>query len=151
MLHAVPATAVIDQDLHAPEAILADPELRSLIDFSEPVALLLLSVLHFIGDEADPAGLIVRLHGPFPSGSHVAISHATPDAIAEVTNAAEAFGQATERAHVRTRTEIAKLAVGLDIIEPGLVWTPQWRPEPGVTVPPNARESYNCALVARKP
>jgi len=52
---------------------------------------------------------------------------------------------------VRTRTEIAKLAVGLDIIEPGLVWTPQWRPEPGVAVPPNARESYNCALVARKP
>jgi trans-aconitate methyltransferase len=151
MLHAVPGTAVIDQDLHAPEAILADPELRSLIDFSEPVAFLLLSVLHFIGEEADPAGLIARLHGPFPSGSHVAISHATPDAIAEVTKAAETFGQATERAHVRTRTEIAKLAVGLDIIEPGLVWTPQWRPEPGVTVPPNARESYNCALVARKP
>jgi trans-aconitate methyltransferase len=151
MLHAVPGTAIIEADLQAPEAILADPELRSLIDFSEPVAFLLLSVLHFIGDEADPVDLIARLHGPFPLGSHVAISHATPDAVAEVANAAKVFDQATEQAHVRTRTEIAKLAVGLDIIEPGLVWTPQWRPEPGVTVPPNARESYDAAMVARKP
>jgi O-methyltransferase involved in polyketide biosynthesis len=151
MLHAVPGTAVIDQDLHSPEAILADPELTALIDFSQPVAFLLLSVLHFVGEEADPAGLIARLHGPFPSGSHVAISHLTPDAIAEVRDAAKVFDRATEQAHVRTRTEIAKLVVGLDMVEPGMVWTPQWRPEPGVLVPANARESYYCAVAARKP
>ena len=151
MLHAVPGTAVIDQDLHSPEAILADPELTALIDFSQPVAFLLLSVLHFVGEEADPAGLIARLHGPFPSGSHVAISHLTPDAIAEVRDAAKVFDRATEQAHVRTRTEIAKLGVGLDMVEPGMVWTPQWRPESGVPVPPNARESYYYAVAARKP
>jgi len=151
MLHAVPSAAVIDQDLHSPEAILADPELTALIDFGEPVAFLFLSVLHFIGDEADPAGLIARLHGPFPSGSHVAISHATPDAVADVAHAARVFDKATERAYVRTGTEIGKLVVGLDMVPPGLVWTPDWRPDPGVTVPPNARESYYLAVAARKP
>jgi S-adenosyl methyltransferase len=151
MLHAVPNTAAIGRDLHSPEAILADLDLGALIDFSEPVALLFLSVLHFVGDEADPAGLIARLHGPFPSGSHVVISHATSDAVADVAQAAQVFDQATERAYVRTSPEIAKLTVGLDPVEPGLVWTPDWRPEPGVPAPPDARESYCRALVARKP
>jgi hypothetical protein len=151
MLHAVPGTAIIAGDLHAPEAILADPDLTALIDFTEPVAFLLLSVLHFIGDEADPAGIVARLHSPFPSGTHVAISHATPDAIAGVADAAKVFDKATERAYVRTGPEIAKLVVGLDMVEPGLVWTPHWRPEPGSPVPPNALESYYRAVVARKP
>ncbi len=151
MLHAVPDTDIIEADLHSPEAILAHPDLTALIDFTEPVAFLLLSVLHFIGEEADPAGIVARLHGPFPSGSHVAISHATPDAIADVADAARVFDKATERAHVRTGTEIAKLVVGLDMVEPGLVWTPHWRPEPGSPVPANARESYYRAVVARKP
>jgi hypothetical protein len=151
MLHGVPNATVIEGDLCAPEAILADPDLTALIDFSQPVAILLLSVLHFVGDKADPAGLIARLHGPFPSGSLVALSHATSDATAAVDDAAKVFGQATEQAHVRSRMEIAKLVVGLDVVEPGLVWTPQWRPEPGAVLPPDAGESYCCAVVARKP
>src|ERR1019366_618931 len=72
--------------------------------------------------------IIARLHGPFPSGSHVAISHATADAVAGVADAARVFDRATERAYVRTGPEIAKLVVGLDTVEPGLVWTPDWRP-----------------------
>lgn len=55
------------------------------------------------------------------------------------------------RAYVRTGPGIAKLVVGLDTVEPGLVWTPDWRPEPGAAVPPNAWESYYRAVVARKP
>jgi hypothetical protein len=166
MLHGVPNTAIIKGDLSAPETILADPDLTSLIDFGEPVAFLLLSVLHFIGEEADPAGLIARLHGPFPSGSVVALSHATPDADARVADAARVFDRATEQAHVRSRMEVAKLVVGLDLVEPGLVWTPQWRPDAEAVVPPDAGadmpqeagaivldagESYYCAVVARKP
>jgi S-adenosyl methyltransferase len=125
--------------------------LSALIDFHQPVAILLLSVLHFVADEADPAGLTARLHGGFPSGSHVAISHATPDAVAEVADAAKVFDKATTPAHVRTGPEIAKLVIGLDMVEPGLAWTPQWRPEPGATLPPDVGESYYRAVVARKP
>ena len=55
--------------------------LRNLIDFSQPTAVLLLSILHFVSDEDGPAGLIARLLDPFPVGSHVALSHATPDTV----------------------------------------------------------------------
>ena len=152
MLHAVPNTAIIEADLREPEVILADPELTALIDFRQPVAILLLSVLHFVADEADPAGLVARLHGAFPAGSHVAISHATPDAVAGVADAAKVFDKATTPAHVRTGPEIAKLVIGLDMVEPGLTWTPQWRPEPGAMLPSEVGEPCYCrAVVARRP
>ena len=151
MLHNVPGTAVIGQDLTEPEQILADPLLRELIDFAEPTALLLLSILHFVADEDDPGGLIARLLAPFPPGSYVAISHATPDAIPAVSDLERVFDEATEQAHVRSRAAIRALVAGLEIIEPGLVWPPEWRPDPGEPIPANVAESYYCVLVARKP
>ena len=151
MLHGVPNAAIIERDLLAPDEILADPVLRSLIDFGEPAAFLFLSILHFVSDEADPAGLIARLLEPFPAGSHVAISHATPDTVPEVNDVERVFDEATEQAHVRSRVDIAKLVAGMDILEPGLAWPPEWRPDPGDQVPANAAESYYCVVVARKP
>ena len=150
MLHNVPNTAIIEQDLLAPGEILADPALRELIDFSQPTAFLFLSILHFVSDEADPAGLIAELLDPFPAGSHVAISHATPDTVPEVNDVERVFDEATEQAHVRSRTEVLKLVAGMDLVEPGLAWPPEWRPDPGDVVPPNAAEAYYCVLVARK-
>jgi len=151
MLHNVPNTAIIEQDLLEPDEILANPVLRSLIDFREPTAFLFLSILHFVSDESDPARLVAALLDPFPGGSHVAISHATPDTVPEVNDAARLFDDATEQAHVRSRAEIIKLVSGLELIEPGLTWPPEWRPDPGDVVPPNAAESYYCVVVARKP
>ena len=151
MLHNVPNTAIIEQDLLEPDEILADPMLRSLIDFSEPTAFLLLSILHFVSDEADPAGLIARLLDPFPVGSHVAISHATPDTVPEVNDVERIFDEATEQAHVRSRTAVRELVAGLEVVEPGLTWPPEWRPDPGDEIPANAAESYYCVVVARKP
>ena len=132
-----------------PDSILADPALRELIDFDEPVALLFLSILHFVADEADPAGIIAKLLAPFPAGSHVAISHATPDEIPEVNDVERVFDEATTPAHVRSRAAIRDLIAGMDIIAPGLAWPPEWRPDPGEEVPANAAESYYCVVVAR--
>ena len=112
MLHGVPGTAVIGRDLLEPDSILADPLLRELIDFGQPVALLFLSILHFVADESDPAGIIARPLAPFPAGSYVAISHATPDEVPEVNNVERVFDEATTPAHVRSRAEIAKLVAG---------------------------------------
>jgi hypothetical protein len=151
MLHNEPNTAIIDQDLLKPDEILADPVLRRLIDFSQPVAFLFLSILHFVSDEEDPAGLIARLLARFPGGSYVAISHATPDEIPQVRDVERVFDEATEQAHVRTRDAVRQLVPGLEVVEPGLTWPPQWRPDPGDEVPPNAAESYYCVVVARKP
>ena len=150
MLQGVPGTAIIEQDLLKPEDILADSVLRGLIDFDQPTAFLFLSILHFVSDEADPAGLIARLLEPFPPGSHVAISHATPDTVPEVNDVERVFDEATQQAHVRSRDGVARLVAGMEIIEPGLVWPPEWRPESGDEIPANAAESYYCVVVAWK-
>jgi hypothetical protein len=150
VLDGLPNAAIIEQDLMDPDAILADPGLRTLIDLAEPVAVLLLSILHFVSDQDDPAKIIDRLLSPFPSGSYVAISHGTPDESPAVTDIVQDFDEATEQAHVRSRAEIADLVAGMEIVEPGLVWPPQWRPDPGDVVPANVADSYYCVLVARK-
>jgi hypothetical protein len=151
MLQGIPNAAIIEHDLLEPDAILADPVLRDMIDFTQPVAYLYLSILHFVSDEADPAGIIARLLDPFPAGSHVAISHATPDTVPEVSDVERVFDEATEQAHVRSRAGIAKLVEGMEILEPGLAWPPEWRPDPGEEIPANAAESYYCVVVAKKP
>jgi hypothetical protein len=151
MLQGIANTAIIEQDLLDPDAILADPVLLDLIDFTQPVAFLYLSILHFVSEEADPAGIIARLLDPFPAGSYVAISHATPDTVPEVNDVERVFDEATEQAHVRTRAGVAKLVGGMEIVEPGLAWPPEWRPDPGDEIPANVAESYYCVVVARKP
>jgi hypothetical protein len=148
MLHGVPGAAVINHDMLEPEKILADPAVRELIDFGEPVALLFLSILHFISDEADPAGIIARLLAPFPAGSYVAISHAAYDTAPEVKEVAQVFDDASSQGHVRTRAEIAALVAGMEILEPGLVYPQEWRPDPGDVIPEDARETYYCVVVA---
>jgi hypothetical protein len=148
MLQGIPNTAIIERDLLEPEAILTDPDLTSLIDFSRPVGLMFLSMLHFVPDEVDPAGIIARLHAPFPAGTHVAISHGTAHA---VTSMQDEFEKATEQLHPRGRSEVLGLVAGLDVVPPGLVWLPEWRPDPDAVMPENPAEAYYYALVARKP
>ena len=111
---------------------------------------MLLSILHFVSDSDDPAGLIARLLDPFPGGSHVALSHPHAERVPEVNDVERVFDEATEQAHVRSRADIAKLVAGMEIIEPGLAWPPEWRPDPGEQVPANAAESYYCVVVAKK-
>ena len=117
MLHGVPNAAVIEQDLLAPDEILADPALRDLVDFSQPTAVLLLSILHFVSDEDDPAGLIARLLDPFPAGQldvrPYPTARRTPSP--EVNDVERVFDEATEQAHVRSRSGIAKLVAGMEI------------------------------------
>jgi hypothetical protein len=151
MLHGVPSAAILEHDLRAPAQILADPELRRLIDFGEPVALLLVAVLHFIADADDPAAIIAELLEPFPSGSYVVLSHATPDGTPAINDAAKVYDEATAQAHVRRHDEVLALVRGLDLVEPGMVWTPQWRPQPGDEIPAHPEDFFYYALVACKP
>jgi S-adenosyl methyltransferase len=148
MLHGVSAATVISQDMLEPEKILADPAVRELIDFGEPVALLFLSILHFIADEDDPAQIIARLLASFPAGSYVAISHAAYDSAPEVKEVEQVFDEASSQGHVRTRAEIAQLVAGMEILEPGLTYPQEWRPDPGDVVPDDVRETYYCVVVA---
>ena len=151
LLHGLAGTTILEHDLRQPDEILADPELRELIDSEEPVALLLVAVLHFISDDDDPGGIIRKLLEPFRSGSYLVLSHGTADALPAVNEAAQIYEQATASAHVRGRNQILRLVEGMDLAEPGIVWLPEWRPDPGVAPPPNPAEAYLYALVARKP
>jgi hypothetical protein len=151
MLQGLPGTVIIEHDLRDPAEILADPELRRLISFGRPLGLLLVAVLHFISDTDDPARIIRRLLDPFPPGSHVAISHATPDDAPQVNDAAKVYDKATAQAFVRSRADVLALVEGLDLVEPGIVWSPLWRPGPDDEIPEHPEEFYYYALVARKP
>ena len=88
MLQGTPNAVIIGHDMRAPAAILADPELRRLVRFDEPVGVMFVSVLHFLSDADEPAAIIGELLAPFPPGSYVALTHGTADAAPQVRAAA---------------------------------------------------------------
>ncbi|MCO5969852.1 SAM-dependent methyltransferase [Actinoallomurus soli] len=152
MLHGVDGTAIVRHDLRDPEGILADPALRRLLDLDRPVALLLVAVLHFIADDEDPYGLVRRLVKPLPAGSHLVISHATDDGDDEVETALKDNYKTSSSAHVRTHAQVEAFFAGLELIEPGVVWTPLWRPdEASSPLRETPGRSVCWAGVARKP
>jgi hypothetical protein len=141
-------TAAILGDLRDPTAILEHPTVRRYIDFDQPVAILLLAVLHFIRDKDDPAGIMARLKGVMAPGSHLALSHATGDLYpAEIGNSAmRAYDRASSPLVLRTRAEIDEFFDGFELLDPGVVQLSLWRPEGEL---PSARGLFGG--VARKP
>jgi hypothetical protein len=130
LLHGNDRTAIIRRDLRDPAGILADAELRELLDFSQPVAVLLVAVLHFISDADDPVKLVRSLMEPLPAGSYLVISHFTADSYAQADLAAQEYRNTTSSLHSRHRSEIYQFFSGYDLIAPGsVVWTSQWRRE----------------------
>ncbi len=72
-------TSIVLADLREPEAIVAHPRVRALIDFTQPVALLLVAIVHFITEKENPARILSVFRGALPAGSYLALSHATAD------------------------------------------------------------------------
>ena len=141
---------IVGHDMRDPRGILTDPLTRELIDFRRPVGILAVSMLHFLADDDDPAGIIRQLVEPFPSGSHVALTHATGDADPGAADeAAELYQEATTQLHTRSRSEILALVSGMGLVDPGLVWTPLWRPGPGDPQLAGPERCYYYALAAR--
>ena len=124
------STTIIQADLRQPEEILEHPQLRKLIDFGEPVAILLITVLHFLGPEEDPFGIVAYLRDAMIPGSYLALSHATADQHPEaVASGVRAVAQGGVRVTPRSRAEIERLFAGFELVEPGLVYIPEWRSE----------------------
>jgi SAM-dependent methyltransferase len=132
-----PDATVIQADLREPEKILAAPETQLLIDFSRPVALLLVAVLHFIPDSDDPARILGTLRDALAPGSYLAICHGCLDANPGIASAVRSAysSRISAQASPRTRAEIVGLFEGFDLVEPGLVWLPEWRPDAPEDVP----------------
>lgn len=122
--------AAIREDVRRPEAVLAHPQTRALLDFDQPVGLLLAAVLHYVPDGDDPHALVARLRQALCPGSYIAISHPTADSRpADAQEAVRMTRQTATTARPRSRAEVEQLFTGLELVEPGLVWAPLWRPE----------------------
>jgi len=142
-------TAYVDADLRDTGKVLA--EAARLLDFSKPVAVMLISVLHLIPDADDPHAIVTRLLEAVPSGSWLALSHPARDVHPQqVTEAASRFNQlARAKATLRTQAEILRFFDGLELLEPGLVQIHQWRP--GLAAPGRRQEAAGYCGLARKP
>jgi SAM-dependent methyltransferase len=129
-------TTAILGDLRDPQTILANPKVRGLIDLDQPVALLLNAVLHFVPDDKQAYDAVTHLLAALAPGSHLAVSHVSIDGL-EVDQDDLKFvrdtyeRQTTTPFRPRTRTQVEKFFSGLELVEPGVVWLPEWRPAPG--------------------
>lgn len=140
-------------DLCEPERILADPETRALIDFTRPIGLLLVAVVHFCTDDATVVPAVARLIDALPSGSLVAFTHAVADYVDPRIVAGVDTAMADHNSAFRWRYtfDCAKFAQGLELIPPGLVPVEQWRAEAEPEPRPTSADVGICAWVARKP
>jgi S-adenosyl methyltransferase len=123
------ATAYLDADLRDTGDILR--RAAHTLDFTRPVAVMLLAILQFIGDEQDPLQIITDLMAATPPGSHLVISHPTGDfnPAQAKQSIADYNKQVTQPATLRTREQILTFLDGLHLLEPGLVPVSQWRPD----------------------
>jgi hypothetical protein len=146
-------TAYLNADLRDPASIISSPAVRETLDFSQPVALIMLGVLHSILDEDRPADILKTLLEALPPGSYLAASHVTSEHYPQ--NSAEE-GQSSFRStgvplQVRNSDEFADLAFsGLTLLPPGVVLVSEWRPDASGPRPTPAEVSYYGG-VARKP
>jgi hypothetical protein len=122
-------TDYLDADMRDPERILRGA--TATLDLTRPVAIMLVAVLHCIPPEDDPAAIVARLVAAVPPGSYLALSHPASDI--DVDGARRGVQQINEalagRLTFRTRSEVAGLFDGLDLVAPGLVRVPEWRPD----------------------
>jgi hypothetical protein len=144
--------AVIQEDPRRPERILAHPDVRGLLDFDRPMAVLLGGVLSLVRDEEDPARIVARLRDAMAAGSYVVIamlaSESRPDELAKSLHLMELDAIV---ATARTREQVQRLYTGFELVEPGLVWVPQWRPDSPADVGDHPEQSIILGGVGRKP
>jgi hypothetical protein len=142
--------SVVHGDLRDPKSLLADAAVAPLFDSRKPVAVLLVAVLHFIRDQEDPERIVEVLKEAMPPGSYLVISHGTQDFNPDrATAAVRGYDQATAPFVLRSRDQVSRLFDGLDMVEPGLVPLPFWRPDGKIEGDPSKIWLY--AGVGRKP
>jgi S-adenosyl methyltransferase len=140
-------TAYVDADLRDPDTILQ--QAGRTLDFSQPVAIMLMGILGHIADDDEAQSIVKRLLDGVPSGSYLTMNDGS-DTSEEVVEAARIWNQsANPTYHLRSPERIARFFDGLELVEPGVVSPPRWRPEPSPSGPPAAIDSY-CG-VGRKP
>ncbi|WP_432136733.1 MULTISPECIES: SAM-dependent methyltransferase [unclassified Streptomyces] len=127
------AADVLAADLLKPQDILTSPQVERLIDLNRPVALLLVAVLHFVADDDDPHTAVARLRDALAPGSLLILTHASYEGIplppGRAEGAVDVYKDIRNPLIMRSRDEVARFFEGYEMVEPGLVPMPHWRPE----------------------
>ena len=147
------ATAYIDADLRTPGKILDDPAVRATLDLTQPIALMLVAILHFIPDSAEPYAIVDKLIDALAPGSYVVLSHATFDPLDEDTvgrlNAVNAGS--VPPFCPRSKEQVARFFDRLQLVAPGIVSVAEWRAQDEPQPRPAPAEVAWYGAVARKP
>ena len=147
--HQAGATEYIDADIRNTRSVL--DQASQLLDFTKPVAVTMLALLHALPDSDDPYAIVAKLMDAVPPGSYLAISHAAADLLDPeiLRRIKEAWhGKMQQQIIWRTREQVARFFAGTDLVEPGLVRVEEWRPDPGAD---DGRKFAGWAAVGRKP
>jgi hypothetical protein len=152
LLAGAPLVAVAEGDVRYPGHLLTSRPVRGLLDFSQPVAVLMVAVLHFVPDDQGPWNRVLEFTRHLAPGSFLVVSHVTGDQIpgSAVREAEEVFNGALVRGTARSKSEIARFFHGMDMADPGLVNVAAWRPGHEAAVTPGGPVLF-WAGVARKP
>jgi hypothetical protein len=151
-------TTVVTADVRRPAEILENSEVNSFVDFSQPVGLLAFGILHHFTDDEDPAGIAATLRAALPSGSHLGLVHffnpgdEAPEAAREAEQVEKLFTEKLGTGRFRSRSEIMSYFGDWELLEPGLVPSGDWRPDPDVA-PDERTLTYQTIVagLARKP
>jgi hypothetical protein len=158
LLAADGTTAAITADLREPDAVLGHPELRRLIDFTEPAGVLMTAVLHFVADGSDPWRLAARYMAAVAPGSYLGLSHGTSDRLSAraVQTGQDTFATSAEHLYLRPRAEIERFFDGLELVpphngaEPGITYVGLWGAEDLDAADTDGSRFLYCG-VARRP
>lgn len=146
---------IVQADMRHVTAVLRNPVTRRLLDFDEPIGLLMTASLYYLPDADEAAAMVARYKSLLAPGSHVVLSHATLDRrqrdLLELGAVLEMTKSLTSSATARSRDWIAALLDGLDLLDPGLVYTSFWRPESPRPADDAPWHDSMVAAVARKP
>lgn len=154
ILKDVANTVVIEADARQTAQMLASPKLQSMLDFSRPIGVLLVALLHFIVDDNEAYNIVRALREALPSGSYLALSHGTDEQVPvrTIVEGGKIYARSTNPVVMRSRSQIAAFFDGLEMIEPGLVYAPLWWPEgPEDLFIDQPERSFIYAGVGRKP
>ncbi|WP_433358683.1 SAM-dependent methyltransferase [Streptosporangium sp. CA-115845] len=121
----------ITSDIRAPQDILNHPVVRAAFDWDQPIAVLLFSVLHFVSDDDGAYDIVAQLCDALPAGSWMAISHVTRDGFPQEKTGpiGTVYERSTAQVRFRSKKEVTRFFEGLRLVEPGMVYIPQWRPD----------------------
>ncbi|MFG1922027.1 SAM-dependent methyltransferase [Cryptosporangium sp. NPDC048952] len=130
ILSDVSRAAIVHADARQPEKVLESPVTQGLLDFDQPIGLLMVAVLHFVAESEDPANMVATFRDALPAGSAIALAHVTLDERPEEMERITAIYQnSANPTTFRTRQQIDGLLTGWDLVDPGVTWVVEWRPD----------------------